>query len=83
MSHRKAFRAALLLVIVMSASCVQILGLDDYHPVMKCMDGVQDEAETDVDCGGKDCIMKCETGKKCDLNTDCMSSNCTMSVCGP
>jgi len=82
MSHRKVFMAALSLVIVMSASCGTILGLDEYHAVMKCIDGVHDEAETDVDCGGKDC-KKCEIGKKCDLNTDCVSANCMTSVCAP
>jgi hypothetical protein len=82
MGHGKAFWAAFLLVTVMSASCGKILGLDDYHAVMKCMDGVHDEKETDVDCGGTDC-MKCPAGKKCALNADCESANCTQSMCTP
>ena len=71
-----------MLAVVASASCVQVLGLDDYHPVMKCLDGVQDDAETDIDCGGPTC-MKCENGKKCELSTDCMSANCMTSQCAP
>ena len=82
MSHRKAFSAAALLVIIMSVSCGQILGLDDYHAVMMCLDGVQDGSETDVDCGGKD-APACATGKTCIAPSDCQTGVCTGGKCAP
>ncbi|MFT3771625.1 MAG: hypothetical protein QM820_39940 [Minicystis sp.] len=80
MSVRKAFWAVLSFVVVATPGCGQVLGLDDYHPAMLCDDGVLDEAETDIDCGGPVCD-KCDKGKKCDLNADCMSGSCANSVC--
>lgn len=82
MRHRMTRWGALALVIIAGPSCGNILGLDDYHPVILCSDGIQDGAESDVDCGGKTC-GKCAGGKKCDLNADCMSGSCTRSVCTP
>ena len=35
-----------------------------------CTDGVQNGAESDVDCGGPTC-PKCEPGKKCGVDGDC------------
>jgi hypothetical protein len=41
----------------------------------QCMDGKQDGAETDIDCGGGTC-GGCATGKLCKVNTDCLSMAC-------
>jgi hypothetical protein len=40
-----------------------------------CTDGKVDFDETDVDCGGLTC-NKCISGKKCLVNTDCVSGTC-------
>jgi hypothetical protein len=45
-----------------------------------CSNGVRDGLETGVDCGGLGCT-KCAAGKGCEKNTDCLSANCTSSVC--
>jgi Cys-rich repeat protein len=46
----------------------------------QCMDHLQDGAETDVDCGGGTCPA-CATGKKCNVNTDCITSSCNNGLC--
>jgi hypothetical protein len=51
-------------------------GLDALPDVVNhCTDGQMDVDETDTDCGGLTC-PKCGTGKKCLVNTDCVSGNC-------
>jgi hypothetical protein len=48
--------------------------------VASCTDGIQDGHETDVDCGGPDC-MPCADGKHCLVNSDCLSHVCIGGVC--
>lgn len=43
--------------------------------VNACKDGLRDELETDVDCGGPDC-PPCANGLKCDEDADCTSDFC-------
>lgn len=45
-----------------------------------CSDGVMNEDETDVDCGGSRC-PKCANTKACNNGSDCMSGICNASVC--
>lgn len=45
-----------------------------------CSDGVLNQDETDVDCGGATC-SKCPTGKDCKIMSDCTSDVCTSSLC--
>ena len=40
-----------------------------------CTDGMQNESETDVDCGGTDCAP-CDDGQGCTTSTDCISNAC-------
>ena len=49
-------------------------------PAASCVDGKQDGLETDTDCGGPVCTP-CLPGKKCLVNTDCLSGNCSMALC--
>lgn len=44
-----------------------------------CVDGIRNQAETDIDCGGT--CGKCVTGKTCIAGTDCASTFCTAGVC--
>ncbi len=45
-----------------------------------CGNAQQDAGETDVDCGGSVC-NPCESGLKCDQNSDCISELCLNHVC--
>lgn len=40
-----------------------------------CSDGVKNQDETDVDCGGAKC-NKCDVGKTCTADADCASNSC-------
>jgi len=44
-----------------------------------CSNGVQDEDETDIDCGGS--CASCENGDSCSEDTDCKYNNCVSDVC--
>ena len=46
-----------------------------------CTDGMTNEDETDVDCGGRRC-GGCADGKVCELARDCASGACLQGVCG-
>jgi hypothetical protein len=47
-----------------------------------CSDGVINQAETDIDCGGENCNM-CPNARKCRASTDCQSGVCQAKVCVP
>jgi hypothetical protein len=47
-----------------------------------CSDGVENGAETTVDCGGGSC-PGCATGETCFLSTDCASGGCSGGICQP
>lgn len=49
---------------------------------VSCSDGVQNAAETDVDCGGGTCFP-CSGGLMCATGTDCYSGSCTGGTCDP
>jgi hypothetical protein len=48
-----------------------------------CTDGMQNQGETDIDCGGPNCPMSCMNGQSCVVNTDCHSNNCMAGNCQP
>jgi hypothetical protein len=45
-----------------------------------CFDEKKSADETDVDCGGGDCVA-CATGKRCSEGGDCESNVCTSNTC--
>lgn len=47
---------------------------------LQCANGVQDGAETDVDCGGAECTG-CAIGQSCTERTDCLSRRCDGGTC--
>jgi hypothetical protein len=76
-------------------SCGHACGTDQFcsngmcqTPAATCQDGIQNEGETDVDCGGTNC-PPCVVGKHCQAMTDCAQPaaggctqvTCTMGVC--
>lgn len=48
--------------------------------VPSCSDGIQNQEETDVDCGGP-CGATCENGQNCSSYADCQSGYCQDGVC--
>jgi hypothetical protein len=49
-------------------------------PPATCSDGITNQDETDVDCGGSIC-SECQSGESCLVATDCLSGVCTANVC--
>lgn len=46
-----------------------------------CYDGLVNEDETDVDCGGTTCSERCQRSKRCVVDSDCVSFLCSGEVC--
>ncbi len=46
-----------------------------------CSDTVKNGGETDVDCGGAQCSLKCAQGKICSINSDCSGGFCADGRC--
>jgi hypothetical protein len=67
------------------ADCTGVLICGAAHVCVpsSCADGVQNGAESDVDCGGGACT-RCAKGKGCTYDADCASGLCHLSdhVCG-
>jgi hypothetical protein len=77
---RAMARWLLLACVATAAGCLQIIGFEDARPGwVSCADGVKDENETDVDCGGS--CAPCATGKSCVVGGDCESHVCTGGTC--
>jgi hypothetical protein len=49
-------------------------------PPATCTDGLQNQDESDKDCGGTVC-PKCGNTKSCNVNADCNSDNCQNNIC--
>jgi hypothetical protein len=47
------------------------------------MDGVRNQGEADVDCGGATSCPRCADFKTCGDPSDCQTATCTMGYCGP
>ncbi|MBN1386380.1 hypothetical protein JW968_05405 [Candidatus Woesearchaeota archaeon] len=47
-----------------------------------CNNGIKDQDETDMDCGGGLCMQKCGLNQTCVVNSDCQSGNCADGYCG-
>ncbi|MFP4402987.1 MAG: hypothetical protein ACLFPJ_01385 [Candidatus Woesearchaeota archaeon] len=45
-----------------------------------CFDGIKNQDETGVDCGGLNCVP-CKSGNVCLIDSDCLSSSCVKNVC--
>jgi hypothetical protein len=75
------FEAALV-----SDAGVSVNSKDEGNPLLEvglvpdCTDGVQNQDETDVDCGGSIC-GDCAFGKVCSIASDCVSDTCSGGVC--
>ncbi|WP_437989618.1 hypothetical protein [Sorangium sp. So ce145] len=55
-------------------------GSDRLCEETSCRDGIQNGAETDVDCGAPSCPA-CAAGRRCDAHASCKSGVCTDGTC--
>ena len=51
-------------------------------PIETCSDDIQNQDETDVDCGGRACAP-CDVGQSCMVGEDCVSGSCDGGLCRP
>jgi hypothetical protein len=51
-------------------------------PRPTCYDGVLNQDETDIDCGGGNCL-RCSAGLHCKRDDDCITGLCSGGVCAP
>ena len=49
------------------------------NPLFNCSDRIQNQRETDVDCGGP--CPPCEDGRKCLEDSDCLTGFCYKGIC--
>ncbi|QQR88576.1 MAG: hypothetical protein IPJ88_09930 [Myxococcales bacterium] len=49
-------------------------------PQNLCSDGIQNQDESDIDCGGIQC-EPCPSGNTCLVSSDCSTNNCALGVC--
>ena len=82
MTMRRHFSTGLLLSLgfaaLLAAGCGQRI-VDTQQPT--CGDGLKDQNETDVDCGGV--CGPCAANRGCAAPTDCVSKNCPNLTCAP
>jgi len=48
-----------------------------------CSDGVRNDSETDIDCGGPPSCPRCPDGQGCKVPSDCQSDVCWTGICQP
>ena len=48
-------------------------------PLATCTDGIKNQGESDVDCGGS--CEPCTAGKACSISTDCKTGSCMDGIC--
>lgn len=65
-----------------SRSEIKIRSIDEHKsikiPENNCYNGIQDDNETDIDCGGN--CKECGSGKRCTADSDCISF-CIKGIC--
>lgn len=54
--------------------------INAFHPVPTCYDGVRNQDETDIDCGGDNC-GRCWVNQTCADDCDCRIRSCISGTC--
>ncbi|MFO0762735.1 MAG: hypothetical protein U0359_40230 [Byssovorax sp.] len=67
---------------LLDADCMSNVCQSNACAPAKCDDGVKNQGEGDVDCGGP-CPDKCVTGKTCSIPQDCVGGVCSAGTCVP
>ena len=83
-NHQIALAAfAIAIYVVVSTESLSDSGIPSSltSAVQSCADGIKDQDETDVDCGGITC-PKCGDTKGCNESSDCISGFCNSNICG-
>src|SRR5262249_37161903 len=67
---------------LMSSDCMNGKSCTSQHICVdpSCTNGVQDQGETDSDCGGSTSCNRCVTGKKCLMGSDCLDKICSQGT---
>lgn len=73
-------RAEIVASFLMATNNALRLRLDIKDIDATCSDGVHNQDETDVDCGGSTCA-RCPAGSICGSGSDCISAVCTGAIC--
>lgn len=63
------------------SDCIQGLCLGGLCKAPSCTDGVKNDGETGIDCGGTQSCPRCPTGQGCELPSDCESGVCWAGLC--
>ena len=63
-----------------SSDCASLTCLQKTCYPQTCANSVKGQRETDVDCGGADCLP-CDDGKGCVADGDCVSTHCRLGSC--
>jgi hypothetical protein len=64
----------------LGSDCPELVCVSNACAAGTCNDGVENQDETDVDCGGGTC-EPCAPSKKCEQDTDCETGVCESNVC--
>ena len=46
-----------------------------------CTDGIRNQDETDIDCGGIRCAKRCSINQTCSNSSDCNNATCVNGIC--
>lgn len=50
-------------------------------PTPSCGDGLRNQDETEIDCGGNNACSRCALNQTCRVDSDCLSGRCTDGRC--
>lgn len=64
-----------------AGDCIQGVCQGGLCKAPSCVDGVKNDGETGIDCGGSPSCPLCKTGETCELPSDCASGVCWAGLC--
>lgn len=81
MGARRLIAASLVTAALVTAAALPSCG--EFTILETCFDGLKNNGETDVDCGGPRCVKQCALGKACTVDHDCPAdATCKGGFCG-
>ncbi len=80
LTRRKLFQSAFLQILLPLLSVLFLVACSDGgESSATCSDGLKNQNETDIDCGG--ICATCENSKHCLVDADCTSNHCESGAC--